>query len=433
MEKYRILKELGDGTCGNVYKALNMETYEIVAVKKMKRKFYFWEECINLREVKSLRKLNHPNIIKLKEIVMENNELFFIFEYMECNLYQSMKERQRPFLEEEIRGFMLQVLQGLAHMHKNGYFHRDLKPENLLVTNDIIKIADMGLAREMSSMPPFTDYVSTRWYRAPEILLQSSSYTPAIDMWAVGAILAELFTLCPIFPGESEADQLYKICYILGPPDWTIFPEVRGASRLVDISNLNVSPVNLSDVIPNASLEAIDLIKQLCSWDPLRRPTAEQCLQHPFFHVGKWILEPLEDPLQLKLSNGGPKPNLELNLWDFGRQKDDYFLGLTLAINPSPPSLDLFPVEMTSRSRGTGTDMFCSDFQGHSQQSVFWSLLPPDHHHTSVPVESSFSSIPHTTAGVPQSRGFPLASLQSNILDHPFLAMSSSFQQRHCV
>ncbi|GMP90294.1 hypothetical protein CsSME_00041492 [Camellia sinensis var. sinensis] len=284
MERYKILEELGDGTCGSVYKAINMETCEIVAVKKMKRKFYSWEECVNLREVKSLRKLNHPNIIKLKEIVRENNELFFIFDYMEYNLYQIMRGKQKPFSEEEIRAFMSQVLQGLAYMHKNGYFHRDLKPENLLVTNDIIKIADFGLARELSSVPPFTDYVSTRWYRAPEVLLQSSTYTPAIDMWAVGAILAELFTLCPIFPGESEIDQLYKICCILGTPNWTTFPEARNISLLINISYSEIMPANVSDIIPNASLEAIDLIKQLCSWDPLRRPTADQSLQHPFFH-----------------------------------------------------------------------------------------------------------------------------------------------------
>lgn len=438
MERYRILKELGDGTCGNVYKAINTETSEIVAIKKMKRKFYFWEECINLREIKSLRKLNHPNIIKLKEIVRENNELFFILEYMERNLYQLMKERQRPFLEEEIRGLMSQVLQGLAHMHKNGYFHRDLKPENLLVTNDVIKIADFGLAREVSSLPPFTDYVSTRWYRAPEVLLQSSSYTPAIDMWAVGAVLAELFTLCPIFPGESEIDQLYKICCVLGPPDWTSFPELRSASRLFDISCFDITPANLSDVIPNASSEAIDLIKQLCSWDPLRRPTADQCLQHPFFHVDMWVPRPLGDPLQMNLSNIGPEPNLELNLWDFGTEKDDCYLGLTLAVNPSPSCLDLFPAKMTSKSQGTGTDMlFCRGFQDHSQQSVFWSLFPPDHHQISTPVDSSlslsFSTIPHSTIGVPQSTGFGMTSLQTNFLERPSLAMSSSFQQGRCL
>ncbi|XP_059660080.1 serine/threonine-protein kinase MHK isoform X3 [Cornus florida] len=399
MERYRILEELGDGTCGSVYKAINIETSEIVAVKKMKRKFYYWEECMNLREVKSLRKLNHPNIIKLKEIVREHNELFFIFEYMEYNLYQIMRERQRHFPEEEIRGFMSQLLQGLSHMHKNGYFHRDLKPENLLVTNDIIKIADFGLAREVSSMPPFTDYVSTRWYRAPEVLLQSSSYTPAIDMWAVGAILAELFTLCPIFPGESETDQLYKICCVLGTPNWTTFPPVRNITQLINISYSEIVPANLSDIIPNASLEAIDLIKQLCSWDPQRRPTADQCLQHPFFHVPMLVPRPLGDPLQLKLSD----------------------------------------MDMIHKvSTGTAEDiLFCSGFQDHPQQSVFWSLLAPDHNRITTPVDSSlslsFSPTPHSTIGVQQSTGFSIASLQPNILDRSFLAMSSPFQQGHCL
>ncbi|KAL2557016.1 Serine/threonine-protein kinase MHK [Forsythia ovata] len=430
MERYKILDELGDGTCGSVYKALNIGTSEIVAVKKMKRKFYYWEECVNLREVKSLRKLNHPNIIKLMEIVRENNELFFIFEYMEHNLYQIMKERQKSFSEEEIRGLMTQVLQGLAYVHKSGYFHRDLKPENLLVTNNTIKIADFGLARELSSVPPFTDYVSTRWYRAPEVLLQSSSYTPAIDMWAVGAILAELFTLCPIFPGESEIDQLYKICCVLGAPDWNTFPEARNIARLVDISYSEIMPANLSDVIPNASLEAIDLIKQLCSWDPLKRPTADQCLQHPFFHVGKWIPRPPGDHLQLRLSNCGSKPNLELNLWDYGTARDDCFLGLTLAVNPSASNL-----ERVNKSQGTGEDiMYCSGVHDQSQQSVFWSLFPSDHHGITAPVDPSlslsFSSKQHSIIGASaQSAGFGMASLQSSILDCPLLAMSSAFQQ----
>ncbi|KAK3029408.1 hypothetical protein RJ639_039752 [Escallonia herrerae] len=488
MERYKILKELGDGTCGSVYKAMNIETSEIVAVKKMKRKFYFWEECMNLREVKSLRKLNHPNIIKLKEIVRENNELFFIFEYMEHNLYQIIRERQRPFAEEEIRGLMSQMLQGLAHMHRNGYFHRDLKPENLLVTNDIIKIADFGLAREVMSMPPFTDYVSTRWYRAPEVLLQSSSYTPAIDMWAVGAVLAELFTLCPIFPGESEMDQLYKIYTVLGTPDWSSFPEAKNVSRLFSISYAELVPANLSELIPNASLEAIDLIKvgffgqpgfggyfdlliltvlnlvcsiycipklqKLCSWDPLKRPTADQCLQHPFFYVmcpqvDTWIPRPLEDPLQLKLNNMSAKPNLELNLWDFGTKSDDCFLGLTLAVNPSVSNLD-----MVHKAKGPGeVHLFSnlvvmSNFTFSTNKateanrfgivfSVFWSLLPPDHHRIMAPVESSlslsFSTISHSSVGVSPSAGFAMASLQPNMLDSSFLPLTSSFQQGRCL
>ncbi|KAL6339433.1 hypothetical protein AAG906_032967 [Vitis piasezkii] len=392
MERYRILKEVGDGTCGTVYKALNMETYEI-----------------------SLRKLNHPNIIKLKEIVRENNELFFIFEHMEYNLYQIMGEQKRPLSEEEIRSFMSQVLQGLAHMHKNGYFHRDLKPENLLVTNNVIKIADFGLAREVSSMPPYTDYVSTRWYRAPEVLFQSSSYTPAIDMWAVGAILAELFTLCPIFPGERSTIQ-DMLCPRHSRLDY--FPEATNISRL-----LSILPANLSDIIPNASLEATDLIMQLCSWDPLGRPTAEQALKHPFFHVGKWVPHPLPDPFQMK-QNDTAKPNLELNLWDFGREPDDCFLGLTLAVKPSVSNLEM----VHKVSQGTGEDiLFCSGFQDSSGKSVFWSVLSPDRNGIDTSVDASlslsFSSIPHPSVGVRESTaGF-------SIFGCPLLAMPSQFQQ----
>jgi len=163
MDRYKVIKELGDGTYGIVWKAINRSTNEIVAIKKMKRKYYSWEECMSLREVKSLRKMNHPNIVKLKEVIRENDHLYFVFEYMECNLYQLMKDNDKLFPESKVRNWCFQLFQALAYMHQHGYFHRDLKPENLLVTKDVIKIADFGLAREVCSEPPFTEYVSTRW------------------------------------------------------------------------------------------------------------------------------------------------------------------------------------------------------------------------------------------------------------------------------
>ncbi|KAI4374414.1 hypothetical protein MLD38_012414 [Melastoma candidum] len=424
MERYKILGELGDGTCGSVYKALNMETLEIVAIKKMKRKFYYWEECMNLREVKALRRLDHPNVVKLKEVVRENNELFFVFEYMEHNLYQINRERHgKPFSEEEIRHYTSQVLQGLDHMHKNGYFHRDLKPENLLVTANTLKIADLGLAREVLSAPPYTEYVSTRWYRAPEVLLQSSSYTPAIDMWAVGAIMAELFTLSPIFPGDSEIDQLYKICSVLGLPEWSSLPGGADVSRLMNISFSEILPANLSSVIPNASPEAIDLIKQLCSWDLMKRPTAEEALKHPFFHAWKSVPS---NPDERKLDRIGAIPNLELNLWGFGDQADDCFLGLTLAVNPSNKSLGDM---IHSVSRGLADDiLFGSAYQDDEEPSVYWSNQSP----LPTPVDSSlslsFSSSRHPSIGVPLSTGLSLSSLQPNMLDCPVLAARSSFR-----
>ncbi|KAL0436703.1 UNVERIFIED_CONTAM: Serine/threonine-protein kinase MHK [Sesamum radiatum] len=394
MERYRILAELGNGTSGSVYKAVHIETSDIVRDFLDYLSFGVW----------SLRKLNHPNVIKLLEIVQENNELFFIFEYMDHNLYQIMKDRQESFSEEEIRGLMYQVLQGLAHVHKHGYIHRDLKPENLLVTNNKIKIADFGLARELSSIPPYTDYVSTRWYRAPEVLLQSSFYTPAIDMWAIGAILAELFTLCPIFPGESEIDQLYKICCVLGAPDWKTFPEATNISRLVDITYSEIMPADLSDIIPNASLEAIDLIK-----------------------VSMRIPRTPADAFQLNL---GSEPNLELNLWNFGTAADDCFLGLTLAVNPSAPNLEV------NKNQVTEEDVkIYSGLHDHSPQSVFWSLFPCDGNIITTSVESSlslsFGSVPHPSIGVPQSAGYAMASFQPTILDRPVLAMSSPLQQGH--
>ncbi|KAF0921491.1 hypothetical protein E2562_007029 [Oryza meyeriana var. granulata] len=161
----------------------------------------------------SLRRMNHPNIVKLKEVIRENDILYFIMEYMECNLYQLMKDRVKPFSEAEVRNWCFQIFQALAYMHQRGYFHRDLKPENLLVSKDVIKLADFGLAREVSSVPPYTEYVSTRWYRAPEVLLQSSVYDSAVDMWAMGAIMAELLTLHPLFPGtRSEAINWQSLC-----------------------------------------------------------------------------------------------------------------------------------------------------------------------------------------------------------------------------
>ncbi|CAK9179399.1 unnamed protein product [Ilex paraguariensis] len=283
MERYKIIKEVGNGTFGTVWRALNKQNGEVVAIKKMKKKYYSWEECINLREVKSLRKMNHPNIVKLKEVIRENDILYFVFEYMECNLYQLMKDRAKLFSESEVRNWCFQVFQGLAYMHQRGYFHRDLKPENLLVSKHIIKIADFGLAREISSRPPYTEYVSTRWYRAPEVLLQSPTYGSAVDMWAMGAIMAELLTLSPLFPGSSEADEIYKICSVIGSPTECVWAYGLKLSGAINYQFPQLAGVHLSALIPSASADAISLITTLCSWDPCKRPTALEALQHPFF------------------------------------------------------------------------------------------------------------------------------------------------------
>ncbi|XP_076867510.1 serine/threonine-protein kinase ICK-like [Brachyhypopomus gauderio] len=293
MDRYTVLRRLGDGTYGSVTLSRCLQSGELVAIKKMKRKFYSWEECMNLREVKSLRKLNHANVIKLKEVIRENDHLYFVFEYMKENLYQLMKERTCLFPESAVRNIMFQILQGLAFIHKHGFFHRDMKPENLLCMGpELVKIADFGLAREIRSRPPYTDYVSTRWYRAPEVLLRSTSYSSPIDQWAVGCIMAELYTLRPLFPGSSEVDTIFKICQVLGTPKKGDWPEGYHLATSMSFRWPQCVPTSLPSLIPNAGTEAIQLMRDLLQWDPKKRPAAGQALRYPYFHVGQVLGTP---------------------------------------------------------------------------------------------------------------------------------------------
>ncbi|KAK9411314.1 serine/threonine-protein kinase ICK [Crotalus adamanteus] len=288
MNRYTTIKQLGDGTYGSVLLGRSIESGELIAIKRMKRKFYSWEECMNLREVKSLKKLNHANVVKLKEVIRENDNLYFVFEYMKENLYQLMKERNKLFPESTVRNIMYQILQGLAFIHKHGFFHRDLKPENLLCMGpELVKIADFGLAREIRSRPPYTDYVSTRWYRAPEVLLRSTNYSSPIDIWAVGCIMAEVYTLRPLFPGTSEIDTIFKICQVLGTPKKNDWPEGYQLAGTMHFRWPQCVPNNLKTLIPNASSEAIQLMRDMLQWDPKKRPTASQALRYPYFQVGQ--------------------------------------------------------------------------------------------------------------------------------------------------
>ena len=286
MENYKIHKVVGDGSFGIVYKATSIKTGEIVAIKKIKKKFYSWDECMSLRELKSLRKLNHPNIIKLKEAIKVNDELHFVFEYLDQNLFQmynQMRDNGKTFTENQIRSIIYQAALALAYMHKHGFFHRDLKPENLLVHKEYVKVADFGLAREIRSRPPFTDYVATRWYRAPEILLKSTNYNSPVDIFALGCIMAELYTLSPLFRGTSEMDQIYKVCSILGAPTQTGWSEGYKLAAQMGFNFPQYPAVPLNSIIPNACDDAIQLISEMIKYDPNKRPSAQQVLQHPYF------------------------------------------------------------------------------------------------------------------------------------------------------
>lgn len=213
---------------------------------------------------------------------------------------------------------MYQILQGLAFIHKHGFFHRDLKPENLLCMGpELVKIADFGLAREIRSRPPYTDYVSTRWYRAPEVLLRSTNYSSPIDVWAVGCIMAEVYTLRPLFPGASEIDTIFKICQVLGTPKKTDWPEGYQLSSAMNFRWPQCVPNNLKTLIPNASSEAIQLLRDLLQWDPKKRPTASQALRYLYFRIRHplgSISQSAEDPAKVQkdlLEKAGLPPHVK--------------------------------------------------------------------------------------------------------------------------
>jgi len=287
MEKYETIDFLGEGSFAKVSKAKDLKTGDTVAIKKLKKKYPTWQECVDLREVKSLNKLKHnDNIIKLKEMIRIEDSLYLVFEYMEKNLYQLIIDRQnKKFSEAQIKCILHQTLEGVAYMHKYGFFHRDLKPENLLVNGEKVKLADFGLAREIRSIPPYTDYVSTRYYRAPECILKSTNYNSPMDIWAVGCIMAELYTFKPLFYGSSEKEVLFRIASVIGTPNSSNWAEGLQLAKKLDVkfpATLS-NCTTLSQMIPEASKEAIDLMHEMLKWDPNKRATAINLLQHPFF------------------------------------------------------------------------------------------------------------------------------------------------------
>ena len=290
-----MLTRLGGGSFADVYKAREKSTGDIVAIKVLKKKYKKLEECQELRECRSLQILNKKsiyekgfeNIINLKKIIFtkKTGVLNLIFEYMEKDLLELMKSLEPKHLpEERIKDIVYQTLQGLSYMHKYGFFHRDIKPENLLFLNDKVKIADFGLAREIRTLPPYTEYVSTRYYRAPECILKSTNYNSPIDIWALGCVMAEMYLHPqPLFYGANEKEVLYRICSILGSPNQDTWPEGMQLAHLKDIKFPNCYKMELEDIIKEASEDAIDLMKKMIKWDPKKRETAENLLKHKFF------------------------------------------------------------------------------------------------------------------------------------------------------
>lgn len=325
----------------------------IVAMKKMKRTYKSREDCLSLCELRALLSIpTHDNIISMYDVFRKpsTHELYLVFECMEGNLYQLIKSRKgRAMAPGLIASITQQALAGIEHVHAHGFFHRDMKPENLLITTTgvgdypltcasqenvrqdvlvIVKIADFGLACKIDQDATFTTYVSTRWYRAPEILLQAQHYSASVDIWAIGAILAEMVRLDPIFPGASALVQLQCILNTLGTPahhvnsantasDGTWLAWLN-AMKSLDRSAYSRSYDAFCRLFPSGtSATLLDMIFHMLDYDPTERLTAKQCLEHPYIvqeaplvaPVRRFVPEPFYSTTGTTLSYDTDSPN----------------------------------------------------------------------------------------------------------------------------
>eukprot|EP01004_Peranema_trichophorum_P004462 NODE_3383_length_1360_cov_65.860146_g2946_i0.p1 GENE.NODE_3383_length_1360_cov_65.860146_g2946_i0~~NODE_3383_length_1360_cov_65.860146_g2946_i0.p1 ORF type:complete len:358 (+),score=35.93 NODE_3383_length_1360_cov_65.860146_g2946_i0:61-1134(+) len=305
LRKYEILQKLGKGAYGIVWKAIDKKTKETVALKKCFDAFQNSTDAQRtFREIMFLQSLHHDNIIKLNNVLKADNDkdIYIVFEYMETDLHAVIRAN---ILEDIHKQFIIyQLLKSLKFLHSAELLHRDIKPSNLLLNSEChMKLCDFGLARSIASLeseqavkPVLTDYIATRWYRAPEILLGSTKYTKGIDTWSVGCILGELLSGKPMFPGSSTMNQLDRIVAVTGRPTSEDIASINSPFAETMLENLgSVKPRSWEEMFPRAPPDAIDLMKRLLSFNPTKRPNTQEALKHPYVSLFHNSDEPVAD------------------------------------------------------------------------------------------------------------------------------------------
>ncbi|XP_004298829.1 PREDICTED: mitogen-activated protein kinase 4-like [Fragaria vesca subsp. vesca] len=283
------IRPIGRGAYGIVCAAVNSDTHEEVAIKKIGNAFdNIIDAKRTLREIKLLRHMNHENVIGLKDIVRPPkkdtfNDVYIVYELMDTDLHQIIRSDQQ-LTDDHYQYFLYQLLRGLKYVHSANVLHRDLKPSNLLLNaNCDLKIGDFGLARTTSETDFMTEYVVTRWYRAPELLLNCSEYSAAIDIWSVGCILGEIITREPLFPGKDYVHQLRLITELIGSPDDASLGFLRSDNTRRYVKQLpQIRRQQFSARFPNMSPGALDLLEKMLVFDPTRRITVGEALCHPY-------------------------------------------------------------------------------------------------------------------------------------------------------
>lgn len=290
-DRFQIVEKLGQGTYGQVYKALSRATGEPLALKKIRIVYEEGEGVPGtaIREVSLLKECDHPNVIKLHEVFSNASALYLVFEFLDMDLRIYMKRFGAFADPKTLRTSACQCFSGIEYCHSHRVLHRDLKPQNVLI--DVVKLrlklADFGLARAFSvPLKAYTHEVVTLWYRAPEILLGQSKYANPIDIWSLGCITAEMASAQALFPGDSEIDTIFKMFRVLGTPTEEVWP---GVSQLRDFKQEfpkwhDTHLVDVRAAGPSLGDAGVELVQECLRFNPVERPSARRLLQHSFFN-----------------------------------------------------------------------------------------------------------------------------------------------------
>ena len=292
--KYEVLGIVGEGAYGIVYKCLNKETNKYVAVKKFKETQDKLVQKTMKRELAMLQMLHHENVVEFQESFVSKGNFFLVFEYVEKNLLEVLEESPHGLSPKLIRSLVYQMCKAVDYLHKNNMIHRDVKPENLLIDEKLnLKLCDFGFARKVklnknnNNVDTMTDYVATRWYRSPELLLSGGIYGPEVDYWAIGCIMGELADGNPMFPGEDEVDQLDCIIKILGNLPENLINmyyenQIYNGKELLKVKKPETLEKRYLGIL---SPTAIDFMKGLLELDPSKRLSGENVFKHKYFSI----------------------------------------------------------------------------------------------------------------------------------------------------
>ncbi|CAL1676837.1 unnamed protein product [Lasius platythorax] len=319
MERYVISGQIGEGAQGLVLKARDVSKDQEVALKKIliKRTEDGLPVSI-IREVESLQQLQHPYVVVLLDAFPSGLDFVMVFEYMPSGLWEVLRDADISLTLAQIKTYMKMLLEGMAYVHGKRIIHRDLKPANLLISAEgVLKIADFGLSRLMwqDNTKAYSHQVATRWYRAPELLYGARYYSSAIDMWSIGCIFGEMLNTSPLFPGETDIEQLAIVLKYLGSPTSESWPELTSLPDYNKISFPYHKSTTWESIIQDAQPEAIDLIRQILIYNSSRRLTAEQALCHKYFYCKPYpsmknLIKPLQDH-RLRVKPKEINPNVQ--------------------------------------------------------------------------------------------------------------------------